>query len=382
MRRGILVGLVVIMSCGCANSIPWAVGSGDDDDDVTPTPTAPPSAYRTSLTVESGRVSEDLVNFPLLVSLHNSELQSVNDGGHVLKPDGSDIFFATPGGQVLAHEIEEYEPTSGVLTAWVKVPQIFAGAETLFYVHYGSESGLVYSPADVWSDYVAVWHFVPGAESTFRDATGNGHDAIGFASVVEGVVGPGVQLSGNEALSVNSTDALNASPEQPWVVSIWTDPQGTPQQDQALVAKMNALVGSAGWALARSGGDQPSAFLGDGDFVLQAIPPADNFGAGFQHVVLTLEPGGGMGFSAVRIHLDGEELQVQTNVPPMFIEGSVANNDALVIGATSAPNAYATAVIDEVRIATVARSPAWIQACFDSQESGNNFVIDGPEETL
>jgi len=138
--------------------------------------------YRRTITIQSGQVIGTQTFFPMLF-----DSTKVNSGlrddlklwptGKVKKSNGDDIVFATGYGiEILKHEIEKYDNSTGDYIAWVRVESISDG--TVFYLYYGSDDSIAY-PAnfttDVWdSNYVGVWHLKEsgsGAVDEYGDST-------------------------------------------------------------------------------------------------------------------------------------------------------------------------------------------------------------------
>ena len=79
----------------------------------------PAWSFRKKVTIDGSKVTGSLTDFPLQVTLTDASL------GLHSRSDGADIVFtAGDGTTVLASEIESYNPTTGALTAWVRVPQL------------------------------------------------------------------------------------------------------------------------------------------------------------------------------------------------------------------------------------------------------------------
>ena len=71
--------------------------------------------------------------------------------------------------EVYPHEIESWN-TSGESIVWVKVPALAAG--TAFTMYYGGTTDAGNDPAEVWTDYVGVWHMAEPSGAV-ADATGH-----------------------------------------------------------------------------------------------------------------------------------------------------------------------------------------------------------------
>jgi hypothetical protein len=95
-------------------------------------------SYRESITINGNDVygSVDLVDFPLLVSLSQSNLRSVYNRGLVFSDDGWDIRFTSDDGTTLLdHEVELYDAANGELTAWVRIPILSYDVDTDIYIY-------------------------------------------------------------------------------------------------------------------------------------------------------------------------------------------------------------------------------------------------------
>ena len=105
----------------------------------------------------------DQINFPFLFNSTDPDLATVDNGGHVANPNGYDIIFSTdPNGQTkLDFEIEQYNPVTGQLVAWIRIPSLSHSSDTVIYVFYGNPAITISqaNPAGVWdSNYQAVYH--------------------------------------------------------------------------------------------------------------------------------------------------------------------------------------------------------------------------------
>ena len=110
--------------------------------------------YYKTITVDRTKVGTassptTLTNYPVLISVTDSSLKTVANGGRVRNTNGYDIIFrgldtTTCGGPTactFAHEIEKYDGTTGQLIAWVNVPALKAqtnSANTTFNILFGN----------------------------------------------------------------------------------------------------------------------------------------------------------------------------------------------------------------------------------------------------
>jgi len=117
--------------------------------------------YRKQLIINHTKVASDLVDFPVLVNLTDADL--------AVKAQiyGDDIVFADSDGQKLDHEIEFYNGTSGMLIAWVKIPNLSSTTDTTVYMYYGNAEALNQEKSEqVWdSNFMMTQHFSERYES-------------------------------------------------------------------------------------------------------------------------------------------------------------------------------------------------------------------------
>jgi len=113
----------------------------------------------------------DQTNFPFLVNVIDPLLATTAHNGHVTNSNGYDIVFSSdPNGlSILNFEIEEYVPASGQLVAWVNIPTLSHGSNTVLYMFYGNPSITTsqQNSTAVWdSNYQAVYHLANIASGT------------------------------------------------------------------------------------------------------------------------------------------------------------------------------------------------------------------------
>jgi hypothetical protein len=94
----------------------------------------------------------------------------------ILNPNGYDIFFSTdPNGLTkLDHEMEEYNPVTGQVVAWVRIPTLSHTTDTVLYLFYGNPNitSSQQNPGGVWnSNYQAVYHLANVANGVANDST-------------------------------------------------------------------------------------------------------------------------------------------------------------------------------------------------------------------
>jgi hypothetical protein len=100
-------------------------------------------SYTRQIVIDHTKVpNTDQANFPILFSTTDSLLATTTNGGHLTNPNGYDIIFSTdPNGlSALNYEVEEYNPATGQLIAWVQIPSLSHVSDTVLYMFYGNPS--------------------------------------------------------------------------------------------------------------------------------------------------------------------------------------------------------------------------------------------------
>lgn len=92
-------------------------------------------------------------------------LRTTTNGGKLTNASGFDLVFAsTPAGTTTYnYEVESYNPVTGAIRAWVKVPSASGTDDTPVYALYGNSAITTFqggSSANVWSKYSRVYHFL------------------------------------------------------------------------------------------------------------------------------------------------------------------------------------------------------------------------------
>jgi hypothetical protein len=147
------------------------------------------------ITIPQEKVSggSDLSGFPLLIEIENDcNLRTTANGGNVQKDNGWDIIFTDSTGITqLDHELVNYDPVTGDLVAWVRIPTLSASSDTDIRMYYGN--GAIScdpsNPTGVWdSNYKGVWH-LDETSGTHYDSTSNDNDATPTNGVSQNTIG-------------------------------------------------------------------------------------------------------------------------------------------------------------------------------------------------
>jgi hypothetical protein len=115
--------------------------------------------HRKMIMIDHTKVSADLINFPLLVDIVDSDLASK------AQYDGEDIVFTDDSQLKLDHELESYESGTGHLVCWVSA-DLSSASDTTLYMYYGNAgSSDQQNSAGVWDNNYCMVQHLEEAES-------------------------------------------------------------------------------------------------------------------------------------------------------------------------------------------------------------------------
>jgi len=118
--------------------------------------------WRKQITINTNSWEGDatLYDFPIMVSMVDDDLKSVNFGGKVISQTGNDIrFTAADGISQLDFDLEKYNPETGECVAWVRLDSLKKSEIPTVYMYFSNKNANKASSADTWNkNYKAVWH--------------------------------------------------------------------------------------------------------------------------------------------------------------------------------------------------------------------------------
>jgi hypothetical protein len=328
--------------------------------------------YRKQITIDHTKVSDTLVNFPVIVSTTDTDLKTKTQS------DGDDILFMDTTGAAtqLSHEIEQYDQSVGTLVAWVNLPTISSSQDTIFYMYYGNPScSSQQNPATTWdSNYLAIWHMnnADGAQ----DSTGD-HDATPVVPPTyqaNGKIGFAETFSGSQFLSADNPQTmvgLDAITIEAWI-KINYDSTGA-----IVVDTFNSDYDGDAWRFVYTMG-------GTLAFYMEHNTPSNQDA----HVIAT-DILVGTWYHLTGTWTNGNKLNIYKN--SIFAAESPSNFSGMInrpdtnafIGAEHDTHStlfhYLYGTIDEIRISNIARSPAWISTSYSNQNDPSSFYSIGIE---
>lgn len=331
---------------------------------------AQPWTRRVPLTIAAGAVTADLTDFTVLVQVTSFDL------GANAQADGDDIrFTAANGTTTLAHEIERWDPGTGSLTAWVRVPSLPTGSATTLYLYYGAaDSPAQQDPRATWaSEVIGAWHLgldpsgpAPQVDdSTVANRDGISAGAMSSGDLVPGLVGRAVDFDGVD----DRFDLGN------WELSDHGELTASAWVNLDSVASTGAVLAKGSGPAARvvelgHNGSAARARLSVGGTTAEVSGGTLSTGA-WHHLVASWDG------TSLQLHVDG------VRVAAAGAYGVIDADPAMpvTIGDFGAGGGPIDGRVDEVRLEATGRSSAWIAATEQNQRSPGTFVTRGVIET-
>ncbi len=297
-------------------------------------------------TPEGANLSTSAVldDFPALVRLHKDFFNFSQ-----AKAKGEDIRFTTADGQPLPYEIDEWDPSGGTASIWVRIPHIKGNARQELKLYWGNDRAKNESNAAAVfngsNGYLSVWHM----SDQVRDVIGTLRSTdIGTTSST-GVIGKGRHFAGKQGVFCGDKIANYPSGAASHSTEAWFRAE-----------KPNVTI--IGWG--NEGGGRGSKIR-----MQFRSPPHIHIDSDFSdvngetmlamgewiHVVHTYSKGEGKIY--INGKLDGAATPMLAIKSParLWIGGWYNNYDFV-------------GDMDEVRISKVARSADWVKLQFENQK--------------
>ena len=340
--------------------------------------------YRKWITIDHTKVIENLIDFPVLISISSDVNLSL-----YAQDDGDDIVITDKIGNILSHEIELFNGTSGRLVAWVKVPYLSSTVNTELYLYYGNDTAANQeNPTAVWdSNYVAVWHLNqdPGTAGSggINDSTsyanhGTPEGGMTSADQVAAKIGYGIDFDGsNDVIRIDNSAGIGHILDftnGPFTIEAWFYSRVFSTSKGTLVSKRDNTL------------DQYQ-------FYTEATTTGNNN--------ICFRAGGEWGYGSSALSLNswyyGTVVVDSLNWPEIYRDGLIrswadktgsrpfvfTHRDVDVsIGARWNVNPTTgyqfDGIIDEVRISNIIRNGSWLSTTYNNYNDPSNFytIID------
>lgn len=324
-------------------------------------------SYRKSITIDHNMVDSDLVNFPVLINITDSDLVTY------AQSDFDDILFADSADTKLYHEIERYDSGTGSLLTWVNVSSLSGSVNTVLYMYYGN--GVCSDQRDsdgVWnSDYLGVYHLNRSSADKGSDSTSNNYNGavVGIADV-EAIIGQGGDWDHDVGDRIELPFDYGASGE--YTIEMWFK-TGNDLTEQFLYCYDNDIQAVYTFLTIDGGTFAGFTYDGGGKFVSAGSLVSNEV----YHVVLTAKENDNL-----RIYLNGSfQAQIGIGTFDDYVISDQNNIGCREYMGDPAFDGY----IDEVRISNINRSVGFISTNYNSMlydNTGEGFFDLGLKETV
>ncbi|MFM8271183.1 MAG: DUF2341 domain-containing protein, partial [Gemmata sp.] len=291
--------------------------------------------------------SASVENFPLLVRLHKDFFDFAQ-----ARPDGADLRFATAMGDPLAYQIEDWNPTSGTASVWVRVPKITGNARQELKLFWGKPDAKPESSGKaVFNEsngYLSAWHM--GAD--VKDEVGTLESKDTGTTEVPGVIGTARRFPGQKGVFGGDKIPNYPSGSDPHSTEVWfraDRPNGT------VIAWGNEQAqGKAVMQYRSPPHVQMDCYFSGGNVSGKSTLPKGEW----VHVVHTYEKG------ASRLYVNGAlDGTNTTGGSPLNIRSPAR----LWIGGWY-HNYTFVGDVDEVRVSKAGRSADWVRLQYENQK--------------
>jgi biopolymer transport protein ExbB len=312
--------------------------------------------------VTGADIKETLTEFPLLVRLSTANFGFFNELGE----NGKDLRFMVDDKTAIKHAVEKIDPINQMGFVWIKLPTVRGGVSTdsvwMYYANAsatdGSDTKGIYDTAQA-----LVMHFSEG-QTLPQDATAYGNHASESQAVIDpaGWIGAAAKLNGNGHIDVKASPSLEINPDNGWTASAWVKIDAA--QTSSLV--FLAQDGPNMLDLSINGTAAVAHYVGPHNEDVRTAPAALQVGK-WQHLAIVAQK------DKLEVYVDGAPAgNTAINLVPM--------TPALFIGGADSRQNNLIGMLDEVQIASKARSPDWIKLLFRSQSPDFNVLSFGEDE--
>jgi DNA-binding beta-propeller fold protein YncE len=318
-------------------------------------------AHRRTVTVNHANVANtDQSGFPMLFSIADPLLKTAVNGGHVNNANGYDIVFSTDpngAGANLAHEIGQYNASTGVFKAWVNLPTLSHTTDTTLYVFYGNPAIATSqeNKAAVWdTNFVGVYHLPNN-----NGVTGS---AVGSAGGAQVGLGATFDASANSYIDLGTSNLFDLPTA--FTMSTWFKKSAYTGDYEVLMSKCNATA--CNYELALDGPNHDLEGVQNGTVIESGIVPSLNQ---WHHAVQVSDS------AHLYFYLDGVLVKTAAAGTGATLPGTHFN-----IGREQVAGQGFSGILDEARLSKAVRSGDWILTEYRNQSNPAGFYSIGVEQ--
>lgn len=281
-------------------------------------------------------ITEPLSSVAVPVRLHSGNFDFLG-----AKPDGADLrVVAADDKTPLKFWVERYDSANELAVLWVAVPAVAPGSDkNLLYVYAGNAKAVVEPAAVVVDSGTAAAFRFSAADGSVVDAAGGMTASRPVTVEPNGLLGGSARLSGT-AIELPPSERTRAAAGAAYAVSLWIKPDSV--SGELFAQGPLLLTLNAGRLQVRLGAAQ----LSGGE-----LPPS-----AWAQVVVTIAAG------RIVLYVDG------------IAAGQAELSGALAIDGPIKVGAGYSGLLDELQVATTARSAEWIRFARAAQGADAKLV--------
>ncbi len=331
--------------------------------------------FSSTVTIDHIQVPSTQTDFPVLISITDARFKTVGNSGHVENANGYDIrpFSDNACSSALTYELERYNATTGEVIMWVKIGSLSSSVDTVIYLGYGDAAlNTNGSSTSTWSNsFDRVWHLKDGTTLSLSDSSATGDTLANGGGSADATAVTG-QIDGGAGLANASSQHMDGSNHQTNAItySLWAKATSFPNSYNYTISKNTAvafnLIG------VKSNGKMRWMVNATSQFDLDGTGSTTLSTGTLYYLTLTYDSTNGLkGY--VNASLDNSAAA----------NGVVAAmTSGIGIGYLQVFNlSFWDGPIDEVRLASVARSADWITTEYNNQSAPGTFETLGTEGT-
>lgn len=318
--------------------------------------------YRKEITINHTKVSANLTNFPVLVSIVDSDLEA-----HA-QTNGNDIMFILYSDNTtkLNHEIETYTSSTGTLVAWVNVTSLSSTVDTKIWMYYGNPfCGSQQNRVGTWdANYLMVQHLNDSTTSKTIDSTSNGNTGTKKAAntpiQITGKIGYGQYFDTTDYIDCGTNVKLGTSP---YTISAYATFSDATRNSGYVMGKVGYNMGlqqNLRTIIFRTRNSTNAVFF---------VQTSNIVIAGVWYYITGVYDSSGY----INLYVN------DTYIGQTHVLGSIKNYDSVgtFIGDTMAGGEPQYGNVDEVRISNIDRSASYIKTTYNTTSSPSTFLYEG-----
>lgn len=305
--------------------------------------------------------------------------QAMFTAGTGAKADGSDIRFTSDaaGTTQLPFEIVSITNTGtpGTSTAeiWVKIPSVNSTTDTVIYVWYKKSDAISYLPSEtygrnaVWSEYKTVYHM--DGSGNITDSTGNGWTGTNNGSTsIAGKLGNARNFVAASSQYIDLGANYTALDGLGYLtINAWINPTSLPFGAwPGIFVRGNGSAQSRPIVAGRSGENKVryNCHYSGGSGYSGDVDTPDCSAGAWQMITFAWD-------GTTGTHTPYRNATAGSTTSCV---GTILNNDGTNrIGSFPTTGIYFNGGLDEIQIASVARSSGWVTSDYNSQNSPQTF---------